>query len=326
MTIKKKYLITGGAGFIGSHLTESLLKQGHSVTVIDDLSTGRWSNIAHLESNPSFRVLIAGCEEVPLIREEISRHDFVFHLASAVGVQLIIDKPIETIQRIVRGTDVVIEYCSKYHRPILLTSSSEVYGKSEKLPFKEIDDVVMGPSCKRRWAYACAKVLDEFLVLAHYYETALPVYIVRLFNTVGPRQSGQYGMVLPRFVAQALKNEPITVYGSGQQRRCFSAVEDIVRGLTACTDHPQAVGKVINLGSNEEISINDLALLVKKLAKSSSEIVHIDYDKAYGPGFDDMARRIPSLERAEQFLQWKPTRNLNEIIQSVIDQIRSELN
>ncbi len=325
MSLKKKFLVTGGAGFIGSHLAEALLKQGHSVTVIDDLSTGRWTNIASLESDPSFRVLIAGCEEVPLIREEISRHDFVFHLASAVGVQLIIDKPIETIQRIVRGTDVVIDYCSKYHRPVLLTSTSEVYGKSEKLPFKEVDDVVMGPSCKRRWAYACAKVLDEFLVLAHYYETALPVYIVRLFNTVGPRQSGQYGMVLPRFVTQAIKNEPITVYGTGDQKRCFSAVEDIVRGLIACTEHQEAVGKVINLGSNEEISINELAKMVKNLAGSESPIVHIDYDKAYGPGFDDMSRRIPSLERAEKYLQWKPERNLQEIILSVIKQIRTEL-
>ncbi|MDO5554902.1 MAG: GDP-mannose 4,6-dehydratase [Planctomycetia bacterium] len=318
MAKQRNYLITGGAGFIGSHLTEAILAQGHSVTVVDDLSTGRWSNIGHLEGNPHFRVLVASCDDVSLMREEISRCDFVFHLASAVGVKLIIDRPIETIQRIVRGTDVVIDECSKYRRPILLTSTSEVYGKSEQIPFREEDDVVMGPSSKRRWAYACAKVLDEFLVLAHYYQTSLPVYIVRLFNTVGPRQSSQYGMVLPRFVEQAITCQPITVYGTGEQRRCFTSVADIVRGLLCVPEHTEAMGKVINLGNNEEISMNELAAQVKLLAGSESEIIHIPYEQAYGPGFDDMLRRIPSLERAEKLLQWTPTENLDTIIRSVI--------
>ncbi len=322
--MQKKYLITGGAGFIGSHLVELLLKQGDMVTVIDDLSTGRWSNISALESNPSFRVIIDNCEEA-LLREEISHHDFVFHLASAVGVQLIIDKPIETIQRIVRTTDKVIEQCSKYRRPFVMTSTSEVYGKSENFPFQETDNVVMGPSCKRRWAYASAKVLDEFLVLAHYYQTSLPVFIVRLFNTVGPRQTSQYGMVLPRFVEQALQNKPITVYGTGEQQRCFCSVTDIVRGLVAVTTHPAAAGMVINLGSQEEISMNQLAVKVKELTHSQSKIVHIDYEKAYGPGFDDMPRRVPSLARAEEFLGWRPTVSLEEIIQLVIEDKKNEM-
>lgn len=321
----QKYLVTGGAGFIGSHLADALLEEGHSVTVIDDLSTGRWSNIASLEKNPSFRLLVAKCEDVSLMREEVSRCDFVFHLASAVGVQLIIDHPIDTIQRIVRGTDVVIEECSKYRRPILLTSTSEVYGKSERIPFREDDDVVMGPSSKRRWAYACAKVLDEFLVLAHHYQTSLPVYIVRLFNTVGPRQSSQYGMVLPRFVEQAISGRPITVYGSGEQKRCFSSVSDIVRGLTSFPSCSNAAGKVINLGNNEEISMNELASRVRAMAGSSSEIIHISYDKAYGPGFDDMQRRIPSLERAKEYLNWSPRDNLDSIIRAVIDDKTKEL-
>lgn len=318
MSTKRKYLITGGAGFIGSHLAEALLKAGNSITVIDDLSTGRWDNIASLESDPSFRVLIAGCDDEPLMREEISKHDFVYHLASAVGVQLIMGKPIESIQRIVRGTDVVVSECSKYRRPILLTSTSEVYGKSDRIPFQEDDDIVMGPSSKRRWSYACAKVLDEFLILAHYYQTSLPVYIVRLFNTVGPRQSAQYGMVLPRFVEQALRNDPITVFGTGDQRRCFSSVADIVRGLVSIQDHPEAIGKVINLGSNEEISMNDLAEKVKKMTHSTSPIVHVEYTKAYGPGFDDMMRRVPSLDRAKDLLDWIPKIKLDSIIRSVI--------
>ncbi|MDO5581620.1 MAG: GDP-mannose 4,6-dehydratase [Planctomycetia bacterium] len=325
MSVKRKYIITGGAGFIGSHLAEALLKAGNSITVIDDLSTGRWNNIAHLESDPSFRVLIASCDDEPLMREEISKHDFVYHLASAVGVQLIMGKPIESIQRIVRGTDVVLAECSKYRRPILLTSTSEVYGKSERIPFREEDDTVMGPSCKRRWSYACAKVLDEFLVLAHYYQTSLPVYIVRLFNTVGPRQSAQYGMVLPRFVEQALRNDPITVFGTGEQRRCFTAVADIVRGLVSVQDHPEAIGKVINLGSNEEISMNELAEKVKKLVQASSSIVHVDYSQAYGPGFDDMMRRVPALDRAKDLLDWTPKIKLESIIRSVIEDKKTEL-
>ncbi|MDR1963927.1 MAG: NAD-dependent epimerase/dehydratase family protein, partial [Planctomycetaceae bacterium] len=238
----KNYFVTGGAGFIGSHLAEALLNAGHCVTVIDDLSTGRWENIAQLESKSfakRFRVIIASVDDPRLMEQEIPKHDFVYHLASAVGVKLIIDRPVETVQRIVRTTDTLVESCARYRRPLLLTSTSEVYGKSETVPFQEESDVVMGSTSKRRWAYASAKMLDEFLVLAHYYQSCLPVYIVRLFNTVGPRQSGQYGMVLPRFVTAAKRNEPLEIYGDGNQQRCFCSVFDVVEALLRFPETPQ---------------------------------------------------------------------------------------
>lgn len=313
----KNYLVTGGAGFIGSHLTEALLNVGNRVTVIDDLSTGRWQNIAALESNPDFRAIVSSVDDPALMEKEVPRHDFVFHLASAVGVKLIIDRPVETVQRIVRTTDTLIEACARYRKPLLLTSTSEVYGKSEQVPFREESDVVMGATSKRRWAYAGAKMLDEFLVLAHFYQTSLPVYIVRLFNTVGPRQTGQYGMVLPRFVAAALKNEPLEIYGDGKQRRCFCSVFDVVRGLLLVETAPKAVGNVINLGSNEEISIENLAHRVISVLGSKSSTVYIPYEKAYGPGFDDMQRRIPALDRARDFLNWTPQTPLDEIIRQI---------
>lgn len=318
----KNYLITGGAGFIGSHLTEALLRTGNNVTVLDDLSTGRWENIAHCDSVDAaketaagkFRAVIASADERALLEKEIPRHDFVFHLASAVGVQLIIERPVETVERIVRTADVLVDVCARYRRPLLLTSTSEVYGKSETVPFNEESDIVMGPTSKRRWAYASAKMLDEFLVLAHHYQSQLPVYIVRLFNTVGPRQSGQYGMVLPRFVQAALRNEPLQVYGDGKQQRCFCSVFDIVRAFLCFELCPQTIGKVINLGSNEEISILELAERVIALLGSSSPIVFVPYEKAYGPGFDDMRRRIPDLRRAKELLNWQPSIALNDII------------
>ncbi|MDR0871384.1 MAG: GDP-mannose 4,6-dehydratase [Planctomycetaceae bacterium] len=313
----KHYLITGGAGFIGSHLTEKLLNAGHRVTVIDDLSTGRWENIAHLESGTNFRAIIASADDRQLLEKEIPKHDFVFHLASAVGVKLIIEHPVETVERIVRTTDVLVETCARYRRPLLLTSTSEVYGKSDVIPFGEENDVVMGPTSKRRWAYAAAKMLDEFLVLAHYYQTQLPVYIVRLFNTVGPRQTGQYGMVLPRFVQAALRNEPLQVFGDGQQQRCFCSVFDVAGALVRFEHCPQAVGKVVNLGSNEEISIRQLAEKVIMLLNSKSEIVFVPYEDAYGPGFDDMRRRIPDLHRAKEMLDWQPVIPLNDIIKQL---------
>lgn len=315
--MKPSYLVTGGAGFIGSHLSEALLDGGANVTVLDDLSTGRWENIAHLDSRPGFHAVIASADERQLIREEVQRHSFVYHLASAVGVQLVVDKPVETVQRIVRCTDVIIEECARFRRPFLLSSTSEVYGKSENIPFREEDDVVMGPSGKRRWAYAAAKVLDEFLVLAHHHQSSLPVFIVRLFNTVGPRQSGRYGMVLPRFVEAAMKNEPLRVFGEGTQKRCFCSVFDVVRGLIKAKDSPAAIGKVINLGSTQEVSINELAEKVIAICGSKSKIVHVPYEDAYGPGFDDMRRRVPSLERAAELLSWKPEISLDEIIRQL---------
>ena len=313
----KRFLITGGAGFVGSHLTESFIKTGHQVTVIDDLSTGRWENIGHLEGNPAFHAIVASADDRALIEREMPRHDFVYHLASAVGVQLVIDRPVETVQRIVRTTDVLVEAAARYRKPILLTSTSEVYGKSESIPFREDDDVVMGATCKRRWAYASAKMLDEFLLLAQYYQSSLPVYIVRLFNTVGPRQSGQYGMVLPRFVSAALAGKPLEVFGDGNQQRCFCSVFDIVSALAALNKTPQAIGKVINLGSNEEISMIDLAKRVVRICKSSSAIINVPYDKAYGPGFDDMRRRVPDISRAQEILGWTPTTSLDDIIRLI---------
>ncbi len=313
----KNFLITGGAGFIGSHLCEAILGRGDRLTVIDDLSTGRWSNISHLESQSNFRAIIASVDDPKLMNEEIPKHDFVFHLASAVGVQLIIDRPVETVQRIVRTTDTIMDACARFRKPILLTSTSEVYGKSENVPFSEESDTVMGPTSKRRWAYACAKALDEFLVLAHCHQTGLPVYIVRLFNTVGPRQSGQYGMVLPRFIESAKKNAPVQVFGDGTQRRCFCSVFDVVYGLLALSGCSQAVGQVVNLGSREEISMNDLAAKIVSILGSSSSIRHIPYEQAYGPGFDDMMRRIPDLRRAETLIGWAPNYDLEKIIRQL---------
>lgn len=319
MPSKQKYLVTGGAGFIGSHLAERLLADGHDVTVIDDLSTGRWSNIAPLAERENFRAVIADADDAELVDREVSRCDFVYHLASAVGVKLIVDQPVETVRRIVRPTERITDACSKYRKAILLTSTSEVYGKSEKIPFREEDDIVSGPTSKRRWAYATAKALDEFYLLAHYAQTSLPVRIVRLFNTVGPRQSAQYGMVLPRFVEAALADEPLYVYGDGEQRRCFSAVADIIEGLVKISASAGAVGRVVNLGSNEEVSINALAARVIALTGSKSEIRYKTYDEAYGRNFDDMRRRIPSLERAQQLIGWNPKYSLDDIIRQVID-------
>ncbi|MDR1959597.1 MAG: GDP-mannose 4,6-dehydratase [Planctomycetaceae bacterium] len=316
---QQSVLITGGAGFIGSHLAETLLSQGTFVTIIDDLSTGEWRNIAHMEPNPNFRAIIASVSDRRLIHEEVSRCGMVYHLASAVGVKLIIQKPVETVQRIVHGTDAVAEACSKYRRPLLLTSTSEVYGKSVQIPFCEEDNVVMGATSKRRWAYAAAKALDEFLILAHHYQTSLPVFIVRLFNTVGPRQASRYGMVLPRFVEAALQNRPIEVYGTGQQSRCFCSVFDVVEGIIAVGRCSGAIGKVVNLGSAEEVTMTELADRVIRRSGSESEIVYVPYGEAYGPGFDDMQRRVPSLDRAAELIGWKPRYSLDDIIRQVID-------
>lgn len=315
-------LITGGAGFIGSHLCESLLADGYRVTVVDDLSTGKWENIEHLQDNPNYRVIIASASERPLIEHEVMQHDLVYHLASAVGVKLIIQQPVRTVDSIVRTADVVLNACARFRRPVLLTSTSEVYGKSTNVPFREDDDVVMGPTEKRRWAYACAKALDEFMALAHYYETRLPVFIVRLFNTVGPRQVSQYGMVLPTFVEQALTGRPLTVYGDGTQRRCFCSVFDVVEALKKLPTARAAAGKVVNVGSNEEVSILDLARRVIAITGSRSEIRFVPYQQAYGADFDDMQRRVPDLTRVQTLIDWKPRWKLDDIIRSVAEHLR----
>jgi UDP-glucose 4-epimerase len=312
-------LVTGGAGFIGSHLTEALLARGCRVTIIDDLSTGRWENIAHLEQNPLVRVIIAAADDRDLADKEVPQHEFVYHLASAVGVRLIIDQPVKTVETIVNTTAVILKACARYRRPVLITSTSEVYGKSTEIPFREDASVVMGPTEKRRWAYACAKALDEFLGLAHYHETSLPVYTVRLFNTVGPRQTGQYGMVLPTFVGQALSGKPLTVFGDGKQRRCFCSVHDVVEGLLRLPLVREAAGKVVNLGSQEEISIEDLARRVIALAGSGSTIEYVPYERAYGAGFDDMCRRVPDLQRARRLIGWNVKHGIDAVIRELLE-------
>lgn len=319
-----KILITGGAGFVGSHLADKLIGESHDITVIDDLSTGRYSNVEHLEGTEHFRLIIDTVLNESLMEELIRDTDRVYHMASAVGVKLIMERPVKTIETIFRGTDVVLGFCSRYRKRVLIPSTSEVYGKGASVPFKEDDDLLTGATDKHRWAYACAKTLDEFLALAHFKETRLPVVVVRLFNTVGPRQTGQYGMVVPRFVHAALKNEPILVHGDGTQSRCFGHVHDVVEGLAELLDHPKCFGQVINLGNSEEVSIKGLADKAIALTGSSSEIQFIPYEEAYGEGFEDMQRRVPSLEKAKRLIGYQPTRSLDDIINDVANEFRNE--
>ena len=314
-------LITGGAGFIGSHLCEALLGQGHRLRVIDDLSTGRYENIRHLEENGSFELIIDTILNRSLVETMIKSVDIVFHLASAVGVRLIIEQPVKTIETIVEGTNVILSLARRYRKPVIITSSSEAYGKGSKVPFSEQDDIILGPTTKRRWAYAAAKIIDEFLALAHHYETSLPVVCVRLFNTVGPRQTGQYGMVIPRFVEQALQGKDITVYGEGKQTRSFCHVQDTIGALSALAGCRKATGMVVNIGNNEEISINDLARRIKELSGSSSRITHISYEEAYAEGFEDMMRRVPDLTLAQQLIGFHPRYSLDDIIVDVISHL-----
>jgi UDP-glucose 4-epimerase len=313
-----RYLITGGSGFIGSHLCERLLDSGHSVLALDDLSTGRYENVAHLEGRPAFELRVASVTDPAVIERCVTECQAVFHLASAVGVRLVVDEPVKTIETIVNGTDNVLRACARYRRPVLITSTSEVYGKSEKIPFSEGDDCVMGPTTTRRWAYACAKALDEFLALAHWYQSRLPVVVVRLFNTVGPRLTGRYGMVIPRFVAQGLKGEPITVYGDGSQSRCFAHVHDVVAALARLIGHADAAGQVYNVGNDEEITILALAERIRTLTGGKSPIRKIPYGEAYTAGFEDMVRRIPDLAKIRRLIDYAPTRNLDQILADVI--------
>ena len=315
-----RYLITGGAGFIGSHLSERLLRDGHGVLVLDDLSTGRYENIGHLEGTPGFELRVASVTDPKVVEQCVTECQAVFHLASAVGVRLVVDEPVKTIETIVNGTDLVLRSAARYRRPVLLTSTSEVYGKSEKIPFSEGDDTVMGPTTTRRWAYACAKALDEFLALAHWYQSRLPVVVVRLFNTVGPRQTGQYGMVIPRFLSQALAGEPITVYGDGKQARCFAHVLDVVDALARLIGRPDAVGQVFNVGNNEEITILALAERIRDLTGGKSAIRTIPYSQAYTVGFEDMVRRVPDLSKVHALIGYKPTRDLSKILADMLDE------
>ena len=314
-----RVLITGGAGFIGSHLADAYLKRGDEVSVIDDLSTGKIENIQHLKGQTRFEYTIDTVHNRPLTAELVDRCDVVFHLAAAVGVKLIVESPVRTIETNVSGTEVVLSLANKKKKKVLIASTSEVYGLSTDVPFREDGNLVMGATTKGRWSYACSKAIDEFLALAYWREKKLPTVVVRLFNTVGPRQTGQYGMVIPTFVKQALSGRPITVYGDGKQTRCFGYVGDVVDALIKIMDHNDAVGNVFNIGSNEEISILQLAQRVKELTNSDSEVVFVPYDEAYEEGFEDMPRRIPDITKVGNLVGFQPRMTLDGILQSVID-------
>jgi len=316
--------ITGGAGFIGSHLAEALVAGGHRVSVLDDLSTGSIQNIEHLKAHPSFRYTVDSVVNEPLLAELIDDCDVVFHLAAAVGVKLIVEAPVHTIETNVHGTEVVLKHANKKKKLVVIASTSEVYGKSEAVPFREDSDLVMGPTPKHRWAYACSKAIDEFLALAYWKERKLPVIIVRFFNTVGPRQTGQYGMVIPNFVRQALAGEPITVFGDGKQTRSFTHVTDVVGALIKLVNEPKSVGQVINIGNTQEVSIGALAERVRDLCGSKSKLKLVPYDEAYESGFEDMPRRVPDLTRAKGLIGYEPKHNLDDILTQVIDYFRKK--
>jgi UDP-glucose 4-epimerase len=314
--------ITGGAGFIGSHLSDTLLDQGHEVIILDNLSTGSIENIAHLKGRPGFDYYVDTVNNEPLLAELIDRSDVVFHFAAAVGVKLIVEQPVHTIETNVHGTEVVLKHANKKKKLVVIASTSEVYGKSEDVPFREDSDLVLGPTPKHRWAYACSKAIDEFLALAYWKERKLPVIIVRFFNTVGPRQTGQYGMVIPNFVRQALAGEPITVFGDGTQSRSFTHVADVVGALVKLVNEPRSIGQVINIGNTEEVSIAALAERVRDLSGSKSPIKFIPYEQAYESGFEDMPRRVPDLTRVKGLIGYEPQHQLDAILTQVIDYFR----
>jgi UDP-glucose 4-epimerase len=320
-----RILLTGGAGFVGSHLADALIAQGHHITVVDDLSTGSLDNLAQLGSHSKLRVSIDSVMNEAVMTDLIAEADVVFHLAAAVGVKLIVEAPVRTIETNVQGTEIVLRQAARHNKMTVIFSTSEVYGKSTAVPFSEDADLVLGPTPKHRWAYACSKAIDEFLALAYNKEKGLPVIIVRLFNTVGPRQTGRYGMVIPNFVRQALVGEPITVHGDGTQTRSFTYVGDVVRGLIALMQEPRAVGQVVNIGNSEEISIMDLARRVKAATGSRSDIVLVPYDQAYEAGFEDMPRRVPDLTRIAGLVGYAPTLDLDGILAAVIEDQRARL-
>ena len=314
-----KVFITGGAGFVGGHLSETFLNAGHEVSILDDLSTGSIENIEHLKGHKGFSYTIDSVMNEGLTAELIDRADVVVHLAAAVGVKLIVESPVRTIETNVHATEIVLSHANKKRKKVLIASTSEVYGKSTDVPFREDGDLVMGSSIKGRWSYACSKAIDEFLALAYHKERKLPVVVFRLFNTVGPRQTGRYGMVIPNFVRQAISGQPITVYGDGLQRRCFTDVSDVVDALLKLSESESAVGQVINIGNDSrEVSIMDLAKLIKEKAKSSSEIVLVPYSQAYEEGFEDMPRRIPDLTKIKGLIGYEPKVDLDGILDRVI--------
>jgi UDP-glucose 4-epimerase len=312
-------LITGGAGFIGSHLAEALLDAGHQVHGLDNLSTGAIDNIEHLKHRPGFAYTIDTVTNEPVLAELIDWCDVVFHLAAAVGVKLIVEAPVHTIETNVHGTEVVLKNANKKKKLVVIASTSEVYGKSTSVPFQEDADLVLGPTVKHRWAYACSKAIDEFLALAYWKEKKLPIIVIRLFNTVGPRQTGQYGMVIPTFVRQALAGHPITVFGDGSQSRSFTYVGDVVRAMIGLVSEPRAIGGVFNIGNGQQITIEALAARIKEMTGSASEIVHIPYDQAYEAGFEDMPQRVPDITKIRDLIGYEPRVHLDEILERVID-------
>ena len=315
-------MITGGAGFIGSHLCDELLARGDEVHVLDDLSTGSIENIRHLKGRPGFDYTIESLNNTAIVAELVDDADVVYHLAAAVGVQLIVESPVRTIETNVHCTEIVLAQASKKKKPVFVASTSEVYGKSRDLPYREDGDLMLGPTVRGRWSYACSKALDEFLAIAHWKERKLPTVVGRLFNTVGPRQTGRYGMVIPNFVRQALADEPLTVFGDGTQSRCFCHVSDVVRAMADLMRRDDAYGEVFNIGADEEISILDLARQVQRMTESKSEITIVPYEEAYEPGFEDMQRRVPDTSKIRSLLGWHPTRSLTEILSDVIDEHR----
>jgi UDP-glucose 4-epimerase len=318
-----RVLITGGAGFIGSHLADACVTRGDEAYVLDDLSTGCFDNIRHLKGHPRFNYTIDSVHHSAVVAELVDQCDVVFHMAAAVGVRLIVESPVRTIETNVHGTEVVLKQANKKKKKVLIASTSEVYGVSNQIPFREDGNLVLGPTSKGRWSYACSKALDEFLALAYWRERKLPTVLVRLFNTVGPRQTGQYGMVVPTFIKQALSGSPITIFGDGSQSRCFTAVGDVVGALLKLMEHPGAVGEVFNVGSTDEVTIRALAERVKALTCSDSEIVSIPYEKAYGEGFEDMPRRVPDLSKIGELIGYRPSKSLDDILMDVIGHLRA---
>ncbi len=324
--MRQDILVTGGAGFIGSHLCEHLVASGHTVVAIDDLSTGRLENIIALRSQPNFQFVRESICNTQVLDRLTSQANTIIHLAAAVGVKLIVEDPVHTIRTNVIGSEMVLTAANRYGCKVLVASSSEVYGKGTRIPFHEEDDCLLGPTTHNRWAYATSKAIDEFLGLAYYHQFGLPVVIMRFFNTIGPRQTGRYGMVVPRFVRQALRNEPLTVYGDGQQSRCFADVADVVEAVVKLAEHSEAIGQVYNIGSTQEITIQALAQRIIALTGSQSEIQYLPYDEAYAPGFEDMRRRVPAIKKIQQLIGYHPRYTLDDTLLRVIDYERQQLN
>lgn len=318
-----KVLITGGAGFIGSHLADEFIKKEVQVIALDDLSTGQLKNVSHLGGNPDFELVVGSILNETLVDKLVEKCDVIFHLAAAVGVELIVKKPLESLTTNIKGSEIVLEMAHRYHKKILITSTSEIYGKNVNGPLKEDDDRILGSPLKSRWSYSTAKAVDEMLAYVYWKEKGVHSVIVRLFNTVGPRQTGAYGMVVPRFISQALKNEPITIFGNGKQTRCFTHVKDVVRALFMIIEEPSAAGGVFNIGGQEEVSIEELARQIIKITKSKSQVKYIPYEEAYEEGFEDMQRRVPDITKIHKLIGFKPTFSLSQIIEDIVPYFKS---